>query len=62
MADMVLEIPHALEAWAKSRVAEGRFEDVGDYVRDLIRRDEARAAQVSQIVTVEASPSFRAGM
>ncbi|MBB5685321.1 ribbon-helix-helix domain-containing protein [Sphingobium boeckii] len=43
MAQMNISIPEGLKAWAEQRVAEGRYASTSDYVRDLIRRDEADA-------------------
>lgn len=42
MAQMNVSIPDALKGWAESRVAEGRYSRTGDYVRDLVRRDQER--------------------
>lgn len=36
-----LSFPPALQAWVDARIAEGRYADVADYVRDLVRRDQA---------------------
>jgi antitoxin ParD1/3/4 len=35
-----LSFPPALQAWVDARIAEGRYTDVADYVRDLVRRDQ----------------------
>ncbi|WP_187334694.1 ribbon-helix-helix domain-containing protein [Novosphingopyxis iocasae] len=42
MGDMNISIPPALEDWVETRLAEGRYLDAGDYVRDLMRRDRER--------------------
>jgi antitoxin ParD1/3/4 len=39
MTDLNITMPAELQRWLDSRVAEGRYVDAGDYVRDLIRRD-----------------------
>jgi antitoxin ParD1/3/4 len=41
MAQMNVSIPDKLKSWAESRVAEGRYSSTSDYVRDLVRRDQA---------------------
>ena len=41
MAQMNVSIPDQLKGWAERRVADGRYSSTSDYVRDLIRRDEA---------------------
>lgn len=45
MAHLNVVIPPALEAWVEARVAEGRYADAGDYVRDLLRRDQEAHAE-----------------
>jgi antitoxin ParD1/3/4 len=35
-----LSFPPALQAWVDARIAEGRYADVAEYVRDLVRRDQ----------------------
>ncbi|MGC6400685.1 type II toxin-antitoxin system ParD family antitoxin [Sphingomonas sp. FW199] len=44
MAQMNISLPEKLKGWAERRVAEGRYSSTSDYVRDLIRRDEAEEA------------------
>ncbi len=40
MGEMSFTFPPDLESWIEMRVAEGRYTDAEDYVRDLIRRDQ----------------------
>lgn len=40
MTDMSFTLPSALRSWIDQRVAEGRYADAGDYLRDLVRRDQ----------------------
>ncbi|WP_066549189.1 MULTISPECIES: type II toxin-antitoxin system ParD family antitoxin [unclassified Sphingomonas] len=49
MAQMNISIPDKLKRWAEQRVAEGRYSSTSDYVRDLIRRDEAEAAKLEAL-------------
>ncbi len=49
MAQMNISIPDALKGWAERRVAEGRYSSTSDYVRDLIRRDEADAEKLRRL-------------
>ena len=42
-----LTLPPALDAWIKERVASGDFIDASDYLRDLVRRDQARSSRLS---------------
>jgi len=43
MAQLNVSMPAALKSWIDSRVAEGRYSSVSDYVRDLVRRDQDNA-------------------
>lgn len=46
MGEMSFTFPPDLESWIEARVAEGRYADAADYMRDLVRRDqEGRLAQ-----------------
>lgn len=38
-----------LESWVESRVAEGKFFDAGDYLRELVRRDRAEAEDTAWV-------------
>lgn len=40
MAQMSVLLPVDLQNWTDARVAEGHYESAGDYVRDLVRRDQ----------------------
>lgn len=39
MTNLTIAMPAALRQWIDARVAEGRYANAADYVRDLIRRD-----------------------
>ena len=43
MASMNVSVPDPMRDWVQSRVDTGRYASVSDYVRDLIRRDQAGA-------------------
>jgi antitoxin ParD1/3/4 len=43
MTELSISVHPALERFLEARLAEGRFADAGDYIRDLIRRDLAEA-------------------
>jgi antitoxin ParD1/3/4 len=45
MASHTISMPPALEQWVDKRLAEGRYADTGDYLRDLIRRDQEAAEE-----------------
>lgn len=44
MATMNISLPDPMKRWVESRTAGGRYSNVSDYVRDLIRRDQEREA------------------
>jgi len=49
MATMNVSLPDALKAWAESRAETGLYDTTSDYVRDLIRRDQERAAAIAEL-------------
>jgi len=40
MGEMTFNFPPALMRWIEAQVAEGRYADAADYLRDLVRRDQ----------------------
>lgn len=38
--DISISIPEGLRSWIDTRLAEGRYASAGDYLRDLIERDQ----------------------
>lgn len=40
MATMNISLPDPMKQWAESQADTGRYSNVSDYVRDLIRRDQ----------------------
>jgi antitoxin ParD1/3/4 len=40
MGEMTFNFPPALQRWIEAQVAEGRYADAADYLRDLVRRDQ----------------------
>ncbi len=49
MATMNVSLPDPMKVWAEERVASGRYANVSDYVRDLIRRDRADQEQLEAL-------------
>jgi antitoxin ParD1/3/4 len=45
MTDLSFSLPSLLQSWIDQRVAEGRYNDAGEYLRDLIRRDQETNAE-----------------
>lgn len=47
MPQLNVSLPEGLKKWAEARVAEGRHASASDYIRDLVRQDQDRAAQLA---------------
>ena len=47
MATMNISLPDQMKEWVEQQVATGRYANASDYVRDLLRRDEERAAKIA---------------
>jgi antitoxin ParD1/3/4 len=45
MTSMNISIPQALRNWVEAQVKGGRYGNVSEYIRELIRRDQERQAQ-----------------
>lgn len=43
MSQLNVTMPPALRKWIEFRIAEGRYANASDYVRDLVRRDQDNA-------------------
>ncbi|MFN7025758.1 MAG: type II toxin-antitoxin system ParD family antitoxin [Pseudorhizobium sp.] len=49
MATMNVSLPDPMKDWVEAQAKTGRYSNVSDYVRDLIRRDQARTDKISQM-------------
>jgi antitoxin ParD1/3/4 len=49
MATMNVSIPDAMKEWVERQSEDGRYSNASDYVRDLIRRDQARQDAISAL-------------
>lgn len=47
MATMNVSLPDQMKDWVEEQTRGGRYANASDYVRDLIRRDQDRAAKVA---------------
>jgi len=47
MATMNISLPDQMKDWVERQVATGRYANASDYMRDLVRRDEERAAKIA---------------
>jgi antitoxin ParD1/3/4 len=49
MATMNISLPDQMKAYAEAQTADGRYSNVSDYMRDLIRRDQERRQTIAEI-------------
>jgi antitoxin ParD1/3/4 len=49
MTNLSKILPPDLESWIETRVAEGRFFDASDYLRELVRRDRAEVEDTAWV-------------
>jgi antitoxin ParD1/3/4 len=49
MTELSKILPPDLESWIEAQVAEGRFFDAGDCLRDLVRKARAEAEDVAWV-------------
>lgn len=49
MATMNVSLPDPLKQWVETQARSGRYSNSSDYVRDLIRRDQERAASIAEM-------------
>lgn len=47
MATMNISLPDKLKDWVESQVAQGLHSNVSDYIRDLLRKEEARQKSIA---------------
>jgi antitoxin ParD1/3/4 len=50
MASMNVSVPDPMRDWVQQRIESGQYATVSDYVRDLIRRDQAQAEEHSALI------------
>lgn len=47
MASMNISLPDAMKEWVDRQATSGRYDTASEYVRDLIRHDQDRAAKLA---------------
>lgn len=52
MATMNVSLPDPMKSWAEHRTKGGRYSNVSDYVRDLIRKDQEQHAAIAELQAV----------
>lgn len=49
MATMNVSLPEAMKQWEENQARSGRYSNISDYVRDLIRRDQELALKIAHM-------------
>lgn len=49
MATMNVSLPDPMKDWVEAQAKTGRYSNASDYVRDLIRKDQERAAKIAHM-------------
>lgn len=49
MATMNVSLPDPMKKWVEAQTESGRYSNVSDYVRDLIRHDQERSAKIGEL-------------
>ena len=49
MATMNISLPDQMKDWVEAQAKDGRYANSSDYVRDLIRRDQRRDAELAEM-------------
>lgn len=49
MSSMNISLPEAMKSWVEEQARSGVYANSSDYVRDLIRRDQLRAAALAEL-------------
>ena len=49
MVTMNISLPDPMKTWVETQTKDGRFSNVSDSMRDLIRRDQTRQAALAEV-------------
>jgi antitoxin ParD1/3/4 len=49
MATMNISLPDPMKHWIEEQAQSGRYSNVSDYVRDLIRREQERSDKIANM-------------
>lgn len=50
MATMNISLPDEMKEWVEHQAATGRYSNVSDYVRDVLRREQGMVARLQTLV------------
>ncbi|AMY67441.1 type II toxin-antitoxin system ParD family antitoxin [Frigidibacter mobilis] len=51
MSTMNISLPEQMKTWVETRAEQGPFANSSDYIRELIRRDQARQQAITTLQT-----------
>lgn len=46
---MNVSLPDPMKSWVEAQTKDGRYSNVSDYVRDLIRKDQSRQQAIDEV-------------
>ena len=49
MATMNISVPDLMKEWVQAQIDQGKYASYSDYVRDLIRRDQAQKDKLAEL-------------
>ncbi|OYU35193.1 type II toxin-antitoxin system ParD family antitoxin [Novosphingobium sp. PASSN1] len=49
MATMNISLPEPMKQWVEAKAGTGRYSNVSDYIRDLIRREQERTDRIAHL-------------
>lgn len=61
MATMNISLPNPMRDWVQSQIEAGKYSSSSDYVRDLIRQDQAKREQ-QQILQQSITDGLKSGV
>jgi antitoxin ParD1/3/4 len=61
MATMNISLPNPMRDWVQSQIEAGKYSSSSDYVRDLIRQDQAKREQ-QQILQQAITDGLKSGV
>lgn len=50
MATMNVSLPDEMKEWVEERASTGRFSNVSDYIRDVLRREQAAVERFQAVI------------
>lgn len=50
MATMNVSLPDEMKEWVEAQVATGRYANVSDYIRDVLRREQGMIAKFQNLI------------